>query len=155
MFLIRAKAFLKSRPSKLWFLLESTQLQQGVEKPVLLAQKWPRYEKLSSFSELFEKSWRTRSKQVFAPTGTIKNFWTWKWCFLPPKNAEISKASIRVPSVLTYFSLCQDVFQTYLCNICCRRHDTTHNTPYTDHRNFQKYEKWPFLGQKWPKMTQL
>ena len=71
---IRAKALLKSRPSKLWFLLESTQLQQGVEKPVLLAQKRPRYEKLSSLSKLFEKNWLTRSKQVFTPTGTLKNF---------------------------------------------------------------------------------
>ncbi len=62
-----AKPFLKRRTSELCSVWKGAQRQQAVQKAVFLVWEWPRYEKLSSCSELFSQNGHTHLKQVFAP----------------------------------------------------------------------------------------
>ena len=76
----RAKPFLKSRPSKLCSIWKGTQRQQTVQKAVLLVQKWPRYAKLSSCSEIFSQNGRTHPHtSIWTQKAHLKNPFSKRW----------------------------------------------------------------------------
>ncbi len=113
----RAKPFLKSRTSELCSVWKGAQRQQAVEKAVFLVWKWPRYEKLSSCSELFSQNGRTHPTQVFTPKRhTWKKSIFKKVVFDPKKRGNFKRSNecAWCPNILVGMS--RSLFRPFCTN---------------------------------------